>query len=167
MAVISVTRKIDQKDIKGSILAATRHLLYYQHTQELSLLPSRIHTILLSFCEQEPFIQTTTMQLLNYAIYAVTVLATIAAAVPRPIIARGEQFTVFNGDKSVMVETEHSAETGNVLAEGDVDCKGSALCEKLGSSCDDAYRKVTPSNTYSTYLEYVYALMRMDDLTFD
>ncbi|CAG8899424.1 unnamed protein product [Penicillium egyptiacum] len=55
-----------------------------------------------------------------------------------------------------MVETEPSAETGNVLialAEGDVDCKGSALCERLGSSCDDAYRKVIPSNTYSTYLD--------------
>jgi hypothetical protein len=106
------------------------------------------------------------MQLLNHAVYAVTVLATIAAAVPSPIIARGEEFTVFNGDKSVMVETEHSAETGDVLGEGDVDCKGSAFCEDLGSSCDDAYRKVIPSNTYSTYLEYVYSLMRMDDLTF-
>ncbi|GIJ99546.1 hypothetical protein Aspvir_001680 [Aspergillus viridinutans] len=96
------------------------------------------------------------MQLINNAIYAVTVLATIAAAVPGPIVARGEKFAVFNGEKSVMVETEPSAETGNVLialAEGDVDCKGSAFCEKLGSSCDDAYRKVVPSNTYSTYLD--------------
>lgn len=53
------------------------------------------------------------------------------------------------------------------LAEGDVDYKGSALCERLSSSCDDAYYKVVPSNTYITYPEYVYALMRMDDLTFD
>jgi hypothetical protein len=100
------------------------------------------------------------MQLINHAVYAVTVLATIAAAVPGPIVARGEKFPVFNGEKSVMVETEPSAETGNVLmalSEGDVDCKGSAFCERLGSSCDDAYRKVVPSNTYSTYLEYVYA----------
>lgn len=68
-----------------------------------------------------------------------------------------------------MVEAEPSVETGNVLislAEGDVDCKGSAFCERLGSSCDDAYRMVVPSNTYTTYLEYVYALMRMADLTF-
>ncbi|KAF7585733.1 hypothetical protein BBP40_010183 [Aspergillus hancockii] len=96
------------------------------------------------------------MQLISHAVYAVTVLATIVAAVPGPIVARGEKFLVFNGDKSVMVETEPSAETGNVLvalAEGDVDCKGSAFCERLGSSCDDAYRKVIPSNTYSTYLD--------------
>jgi hypothetical protein len=78
------------------------------------------------------------------------------------------QSLLSNGDESVMVETEPSAETGNVLmalGEGDVDCKGSAFCEKLGSSCDDAYRKVIPSNAYSTYLRYVYALMR-DDLAF-
>lgn len=37
------------------------------------------------------------------------------------------------------------------LAEGDVDYKGSALCERLSSSCDDAYYKVVPSNTYITY----------------
>lgn len=109
------------------------------------------------------------MQLTSHAVYTVTILATIAAAVPGLIVARGEKFPVFNGDKSVMVETEPSAETANILialAQGDVDCKGSAFCEKLGSSCDDAYRKVIPSNIYSTYLEYVYALMRMDDLTF-
>ncbi|KAH1941975.1 hypothetical protein KXV69_008311 [Aspergillus fumigatus] len=56
-----------------------------------------------------------------------------------------------------MVETEPPAETGNILmalAEGDVDYKGSALCERLSSSCDDAYYKVVPSNTYITYPEY-------------
>jgi hypothetical protein len=42
------------------------------------------------------------MQLINNALYAITVLATIAAAVPSPIVARGEKFAVFNGEKSVM-----------------------------------------------------------------
>ncbi|OQE42366.1 hypothetical protein PENCOP_c004G07994 [Penicillium coprophilum] len=96
------------------------------------------------------------MQLINHAICAVTVLATIAAAVPGSIVARGEKLHVFNGEKSVMVETGASVETRNVLAalaQGDVDCKGSAFCEQLGSSCDDAYCKVTPSNTYNTYLD--------------
>lgn len=91
-------------------------------------------------------------------------------ALPGLVVTRGEKFPVFNGDKSVMVETEPPAETGNILmalAEGDVDYKGSALCERLSSSCDDAYYKVVPSNTYITHPEYVYALMRMDDLTFD
>ncbi|RHZ52987.1 uncharacterized protein CDV56_103068 [Aspergillus thermomutatus] len=76
------------------------------------------------------------MQLLDNAVYAVTVLATIAAAVPGPA-ARGEKFSLFNAEKSVMVETEPSdANTGNVLlslTEGDVDCKGSAFCERLRS----------------------------------
>lgn len=79
-------------------------------------------------------------------------------AVPRPIIERGENVPVFNGDKSVMVETEPSVVTGSILislAEGEVNCKGSAFCERIGSSCDDAYRKGIHSNTYSTYLEYV------------
>lgn len=42
----------------------------------------------------------------------VTVLATIMAALPGLVVTRGEKFPVFNGDKSVMVETEPPAETG-------------------------------------------------------
>lgn len=51
------------------------------------------------------------MSLLNHAVYAVTVLATIAAAVPSLIAARGENFLVFNGNRSLLVETKPSAET--------------------------------------------------------
>lgn len=97
------------------------------------------------------------MQLVNTAVRAITALATIVAAVPGPV-ARSEKFALFNGNHSVMVESENSSvspgNTLQVLAEGDVDCKGSALCETLSGSCDDAYRKVVPSNTYSTYYEY-------------
>lgn len=39
--------------------------------------------------------------------------------------------------------------------QSDINCKGSAFCERLGGSCDDALRKVIPSNTYSTYDGYV------------
>ncbi|KNG90772.1 hypothetical protein ANOM_000906 [Aspergillus nomiae NRRL 13137] len=95
------------------------------------------------------------MQLTKNAIYAATLLATIAAAVPSPA-AGAEKFFLSNGEKSVMVEIEPSAaNTANVfqaLAEGDIDCKGSAFCERLGSSCDAARRKVIPSNTYTTSL---------------
>ncbi|PTU17406.1 hypothetical protein P175DRAFT_0445847 [Aspergillus ochraceoroseus IBT 24754] len=93
------------------------------------------------------------MKLTNTAIYAITAMATIVTAVPSLVVG-GENFFLFNGEESVMVETDSfAANTTNilqVLAEGDVDCKGSAFCERLGSSCDDAYRKVIPSNTYTT-----------------
>ena len=74
------------------MFAASGRRLYCQRIQELYLLPSRTHTIFLSFSDQEPFIQTTTMQLISHAVYAVTVLATIVAAVPGPIVARGEKY---------------------------------------------------------------------------
>jgi hypothetical protein len=97
------------------------------------------------------------MQLVNTAVYAITALATIVTAIPGPV-AMGEKFALFNGNHSVIVETGiPSVNPGNtlqVLEEGDVDCKGSVLREILSGSCDDAYRKVVPSNTYSTYYEY-------------
>ncbi|KAI9367585.1 hypothetical protein BJX61DRAFT_537945 [Aspergillus egyptiacus] len=79
---------------------------------------------------------------LTTATYTATIMATIVSASPHL-------------GKSVMTETAPAAENTSkvslALAEGDIDCQGSAFCELLGSSCDEAYRKVIPSNTYSTF----------------
>lgn len=39
---------------------------------------------------------------------------------------------------------------GLVARQSQITCDGSAFCERLGSSCDDAFRKIQPSNTYSS-----------------
>ncbi|KAM0820587.1 hypothetical protein AB5N19_06406 [Seiridium cardinale] len=38
-----------------------------------------------------------------------------------------------------------------VARQSSIDCKGSAFCERLGGSCDDALRKVIATNEYSTF----------------
>ncbi|KAF9892683.1 hypothetical protein FE257_001085 [Aspergillus nanangensis] len=95
------------------------------------------------------------MQVSDTVVIFITVLATLVAAVPSPV-AGSEKFSVFNGEQSVVVESGASrTNTTNalqVMADGDVNCKSSALCATL-TSCDDAYRKVVPSNTYSTFYD--------------
>ncbi|KAL2811075.1 hypothetical protein BDW59DRAFT_177105 [Aspergillus cavernicola] len=82
-------------------------------------------------------------------------MAMIAAAAPS--LVRIEKFSLFNGEKSVIIETgppaANSTDIKQSLAEGDLDCHGSAFCERLGGSCDDAYCKVIPSNIYTTFLD--------------
>ena len=44
------------------------------------------------------------------------------------------------------------SEDGTLMArQSSIDCKGSAFCERLGGSCDDAFRKVIATNEYSTF----------------
>lgn len=38
-----------------------------------------------------------------------------------------------------------SRDRGDALEARDVDCKGSAFCERLGGSCDDAFRQIQPN----------------------
>ena len=95
---------------------------------------------------------------LSTVIFSTILLSGSALAVPGQLVQRSS-LSFFNGEKSILAEMEDdSITTRDILQtrkEGEIDCKGSAFCEKLGSSCDDAYRKVVASNTYSTYLEWV------------
>ena len=67
-----------------------------------------------------------------------------------------ENIQLDNGETSV--NAVHSSPNARYEAadplmsrQSDINCKGSAFCELLGGSCDDALRKVIPGNTYSTY----------------
>lgn len=96
------------------------------------------------------------MQLNTILFAATALLSGSALAMPGQLFQRSS-VSFFNGEKSIVADVEEDLLTSRNLlqtrAEGDIDCKGSAFCERLGSSCDDAYRKVVASNTYSTYLE--------------
>ena len=65
-----------------------------------------------------------------------------------------------NGDKSVKATLSDikgrspSPVPALLPRQSDINCQGSAFCERLGGSCDDALRKVIASNTYSTYDGY-------------
>ncbi|KAK8073406.1 hypothetical protein PG994_004305 [Apiospora phragmitis] len=66
-----------------------------------------------------------------------------------------------NGEESVDAiiyagppkEARSMADDGSALMarQSSIDCKGSAFCERLGGSCDDAFRKVIATNEYSTF----------------
>lgn len=93
---------------------------------------------------------------LSTIIFSATLLSGSALAIPGQLAQRSS-LSLFNGEKSIVAEVEDDPISARHMLqtrkEGDIDCNGSAFCELLGSSCDDAYRKVVPSNTYSTYLE--------------
>ena len=71
-----------------------------------------------------------------------TLLSGSALAVPGQLVQQSS-LSFFNGEKSILAEVEDDAITArDVLQtrnEGDIDCNSSAFCERLGSSCDDAY----------------------------
>ncbi|PKY07527.1 hypothetical protein P168DRAFT_279494 [Aspergillus campestris IBT 28561] len=96
------------------------------------------------------------MQLSTIIFAATAFLSGSALAMPGQLFQRSS-VSFFNGEKSIVAEVEEDLLTARDLlqtrTEGDIDCKGSAFCERLGSSCDDAYRKVVPGNTYSAYLD--------------
>lgn len=81
-------------------------------------------------------------------------IATSVSAVPSAQ-AGFEHIQLDNGEASV--SASHSSpnrrgEAESLMArQSNINCKGSAFCERLGGSCDDALRKVIPGNTYSTY----------------
>lgn len=64
---------------------------------------------------------------------------------------------LFNGEKTVdainsgVDSRSYSENPAIAIRQSQIDCKGSAFCERLGGSCDDALRKVIPGNEYSTY----------------
>ena len=68
-------------------------------------------------------------------------------ALPEPVV-EARSIKLSSGDSVVDVLPS----SGNVNALGirdSVNCKGSAFCELLGSSCDDAYRQVKVNNIYT------------------
>lgn len=66
-----------------------------------------------------------------------------------------ENVRLFNGESSVdAVYSDvvgRSSKAPITPRQSNINCKGSAFCERLGGSCDDALRKVIAGNTYSTY----------------
>lgn len=66
-----------------------------------------------------------------------------------------ENIQLDNGEGSVSAlhSTPNTRSEANPLTarQSNINCKGSAFCERLGGSCDDALRKVIAGNTYSTY----------------
>lgn len=84
-------------------------------------------------------------------------LAVSVAAAPS-----GSQSDVYtirldNGTQSVEVtyggpQERSIPEDGALVArQSSIDCKGSAFCERLGHSCDDALRKINPAKEYATF----------------
>jgi hypothetical protein len=64
-----------------------------------------------------------------------------------------------NGNQTVEVvysDVVQRSPAGDLFArQSSINCDGSAFCELLGGSCDDAKRKIIPENTYSTFDGYV------------
>ncbi|KAK8067371.1 hypothetical protein PG997_014118 [Apiospora hydei] len=66
-------------------------------------------------------------------------LAALALANPAP-----EAFRLDNGQETVEVALGARDRGATLEARGNLDCKGSAYCERLGGSCDDAFRQIIP-----------------------
>ncbi|KAI9881315.1 MAG: hypothetical protein M1830_005602 [Pleopsidium flavum] len=77
---------------------------------------------------------------------ALSAILGFAAASPGPV---PEDFSLDNGKETVTVSTGGPVRLFE--RDNNINCKGSAFCERLGGSCDDALRKVQPANTYGTY----------------
>jgi hypothetical protein len=60
-----------------------------------------------------------------------------------------------NGNMTVTAITVDEIDSSSTPAlfarQSNINCQGSAFCDLLGSSCDDAFRKINPTNTYGTY----------------
>ncbi|KAI0169594.1 hypothetical protein GGR52DRAFT_573656 [Hypoxylon sp. FL1284] len=96
-------------------------------------------------------------------IFPVYTAAVISAFLAATVTAapNGEQLDVRsirldNGERSVNAVVRGSKD-GSVIGDSllmarqsNIDCKGSAFCERLGDSCDDALRKVDAGKEYTT-----------------
>ncbi|GAB0138657.1 hypothetical protein EsDP_00006883 [Epichloe bromicola] len=84
-------------------------------------------------------------------------LAVSVTAAPSSVDLDVQTIRLDNGEQSVDVtynnpQARSVGGYGALLArQTSIDCKGSAFCERLGGSCDDAFRKVIATNEYSTY----------------
>jgi hypothetical protein len=84
-----------------------------------------------------------------------SILITSAVAVPGAK-TEARSIKLDNGKESVeVIDTTLSSrsEAKNLLMtrQSNINCKGSAFCERLAGSCDDAFRKVIATNEYSTF----------------
>ena len=98
------------------------------------------------------------MLTLNAAItFATALLLGSSMAMPEGVESRS--LRLYNGSQTVEVVYSNivrRSSLGDLFArQSQINCEGSDFCERLGSSCDDAFRKITPGNTYSTYDGYV------------
>ncbi|KAK6834179.1 hypothetical protein PG987_008873 [Apiospora arundinis] len=71
-------------------------------------------------------------------------LVALGLASPAP-----ESLQLDNGKETVTVTLGAPDRGASIEARG-LDCKGSAFCEKLGGSCDDAFRQINDDNIYFT-----------------
>lgn len=84
-------------------------------------------------------------------------LAASVTAIPNSSWLDVRSIRLDNGEQTVDAtytgQKERSVVEDNTLMarQSSIDCKGSAFCELLGGSCDDALRKVIATNEYSTY----------------
>lgn len=74
---------------------------------------------------------------MQFSIQAITLFSLVAAAAAAP-----DGLRLDNGQETVDV-TVGSPKRG-LSERGNLSCKGSAFCERLGSSCDDAFRQIEP-----------------------
>ncbi|KAK8127229.1 hypothetical protein PG984_008337 [Apiospora sp. TS-2023a] len=72
-------------------------------------------------------------------------LVVLGLASPAP-----DSLRLDNGQETVNVALGSRDRGAALEARGNLDCKGSAFCERLGGSCDDAFRQIKPGNTYLT-----------------
>lgn len=87
---------------------------------------------------------------MQFYIQSVTIFSLIAAAtaVPGP---SPETVRLDNGEETVNALTSGPSQR-SINGRGNLSCKGSAFCERLGGSCDDAYRQIEPGKYVSISL---------------
>ena len=66
-------------------------------------------------------------------------LAALGLASPAP-----DSLRLDNGVETVNAALGSRDRGAALDARGNLDCKGSAFCERLGGSCDDAFRQIKP-----------------------
>lgn len=97
------------------------------------------------------------MQFTQITLVTLSSLLALAAASPAPVAAP-ENLSLFNGKDIVEVTTggPQARSVKSILQVRDnVNCDGSAFCERLGESCDVAVRQLVPNSVYDTNGEYV------------
>ena len=106
------------------------------------------------------------MQFSIISTFAISAILGLAAASPGPL---PEELNLFNGKETVTVvagggisRRDYSDLSTPVKRDNNINCKGSAFCERLGGSCDDAKRKVFPANTYGTFTGRVFSLLQRE-----